>query len=54
VVNTQSERKGSDAIDLASGKLVDLPKEPDKWSPQQQSKWAADSGSVLAACKHAG
>ncbi len=42
VLNAHSEGTGNDAIDLASGKLVDLPKEFDHWSAQQQSQWSTD------------
>ena len=47
VINAQNEYKGSDAIDLAGGKLVDLPKSNDKgdfpkWSADEQGRWCAD------------
>ena len=43
VVNARSEGKGSDAINLASGKLVDLPKDFDKWTADKQRNWCAEN-----------
>jgi RND family efflux transporter MFP subunit len=43
VVNARSEGKGSDAIDLAGGKLVDLPKDFDKRPTDKQGKWCAEN-----------
>ena len=43
VVNARSEGKGKDALDLANGKLVDLPKDFDKWPADKQSKWCAEN-----------
>ena len=44
VVNARSEGKGSDAIDLAGGKLVDLPKDFDKLPADKQGRWCAENG----------
>jgi HlyD family secretion protein len=37
------EGKGGDGLDLAGGKLVDLPKEFGKWSAQQRNKWSTEN-----------
>jgi serine/threonine protein kinase/multidrug efflux pump subunit AcrA (membrane-fusion protein) len=42
VVIARAEKKGSEAIDLAGGKLVDLPKESDRWSAEQQNQWSTE------------
>ena len=36
VVNALGEGKGGEGLDLAGGKLVDVPKEFAQWSAQQQ------------------
>ena len=43
VVNALGEGKGGEALDLAGGKLVDVPKEFTQWFPQQQEKWSAEN-----------
>ena len=43
VVNSISEGKGGDGLDLATGKLVDVPKEFGKLSAQQQNKWSTEN-----------
>ncbi|MCE5268688.1 MAG: TIGR03067 domain-containing protein, partial [Planctomycetaceae bacterium] len=48
VVNAASEGKGSDAIDLVGGRLVDLPKDFTKWPADKQGKWCADNNVDLS------
>ncbi len=43
VITAKSEHKGNDALDLATGKLLDLPKDFDKWPADKQGKWFADN-----------
>ena len=43
VVNAIDKSKGGQGLDLAGGKLVDLPEEFAGWSAEQQGKWAADN-----------
>ena len=49
VVNLRSEGKGSDGIDLASGKLVDLPKEFGTWPAERQRQWCEENNVDLTA-----
>lgn len=43
VVNAVSEGKGGEGLDLAGGRLVDVPKEFGQWSAEQQNKWSAEN-----------
>ncbi len=43
VVNAISDGKGGQGLDLASGKLVDVPKEFGKWSAEEQQKWTTQN-----------
>ncbi len=43
VVNARSEGKGKDAIDLADGKLVDLPKDFDAWPAVTRHNWCGEN-----------
>ena len=43
-MNALGEGKGSEGLNLATGKLVDTPKEFDRWSAAQQTKWSAQNG----------
>ncbi len=45
VVNASGEGKGGEGLNLASGKLVDVPKEFGQWSAQQQNEWST-KGSI--------
>ena len=44
VITAKSERKGNDALDSTTGKLLDLPKEYDGWSARQQFDWVEKNG----------
>jgi uncharacterized protein (TIGR03067 family) len=39
VINSKSEGKGSEALDLAGNKLVDLPQDFNNWSVERQEQW---------------
>ena len=41
--NAVSQGKDSEAINLISGKLVDVPTEFDQWSARQQRKWSTEN-----------
>ena len=43
VVNALGEGKGGEGLDLAGGKLVDVPKEFTKWSAKQRDKWSTEN-----------
>ncbi len=52
VVNALGEGKGKDAIDLADGKLVDLPKDFDTWPAEKKDKWSAQNNVDLFVTAH--
>jgi RND family efflux transporter MFP subunit len=54
VLNLPGQGKGSEAIDLTNGKLVDLPKDFDKWAAEKQYRWCADNNVDLVLCLHGG
>ncbi len=41
--NAVRQGKGNEAIDLAGGRLLDVPKEFGTWSAEQQGKWGAEN-----------
>ncbi len=43
VVNAVSEGKGGEGLDMANGKLVDVPRQFGKWSAEQQNQWCAEN-----------